>query len=584
MISSVKNGKQLYRRLLGYVLPHWRAFLISIVASVVVAGTETGFAAFLKPMIDGSFVQKDPWIIKMTPFIMVGIFFVRAVANYHSKYWMSWVARKVINVLRGQMFNQLLCLPVSFFDATPSGTLLSKLVYDVEQVARATTDSITILVRDSLTVIGLIGWIFYLNWRLALVLMIGAPFISMVVNTINKRFRRYSGRIQVSVGDITQIAEEAIEGQRVVKTFGGEAYESGRFDAANEKNRRLNMKLEKTNAASVPLIEFIAALASAGVIYVALQEVEKNALTVGAFMSFVGSMMLIHSPMKRLTRIFANLQKGIAAADSIFTLIDTPAEKDEGQRAISRASGAVEYRDVTFSYREGELDDVLHGVSLKIEPGQTIAFVGRSGSGKSTLVGLLPRFYDVQRGQILIDGTDLHEFPLQQLRDQISLVSQHITLFNDTIANNIAYGRLEGSDRQTIIAAAEAAHAMEFIDDLPEGLDTMVGENGVLLSGGQRQRLAIARALLKDSPILILDEATSALDTESERNIQAALEQVMKNRTTLVIAHRLSTIEGADCIVVMDKGRIIESGRHSELLEKNGQYAALYNMQFQDKD
>jgi len=584
MTSPTTDGKRLYRRLLGYVLPHWRAFIISIVASALVAGTETGFAAYLKPMIDGSFVEKDPFIIKMTPLILIGLFFVRGIANFLSKYWMSWVARKVINVLRGEMFAQLLRLPVSFFDSTPSGTLLSKLVYDVEQVARATTDSITILVRDSLTVIGLLILIFYLNWRLALVLMIGAPFIAYVVNSINRRFRRYSSRIQVSVGDVTQIAEEAIEGQRVVKTFGGEDYEAGRFEAANEKNRRLNMKLEKTNAASVPLVEFIAALASAGVIHVALQEVAKDALTVGAFVSFVGAMMMIHSPMKRLTRIAANIQRGVAAADSIFTLVDTRPETDEGRRSVSRVDGAVEYRNVSFSYREGELDDILQEVNLQVESGQTVAFVGRSGSGKSTLVGLLPRFYDVKHGQILIDGTDIREYPLRQLRDQISLVSQHITLFNDTIANNIAYGRLEGADRNTIIAAAEAAHAMEFINELPDGLDTMVGENGVLLSGGQRQRLAIARALLKDSPILILDEATSALDTESERHIQAALELVMKNRTTLVIAHRLSTIESADCIIVMDKGRIVESGRHSELLHQGGQYAALYNMQFQDKD
>jgi subfamily B ATP-binding cassette protein MsbA len=323
-------------------------------------------------------------------------------------------------------------------------------------------------------------------------------------------------------------------------------------------------------------------VASAGVIYFALQEVEDKALTVGAFMSFITSMMMVHSPMKRLTNITANLQKGIAAADSIFTLIDTPAEDDQGEKPITRARGEVEYRDVSFAYGEGK-SDVLKNINLHISPGQTVALVGRSGSGKSTLVGLLPRFYDISRGQILVDGQDIRDFPLRNLRDQISLVSQHITLFNDTIANNIAYGRLEGADRETVIAAAEAAHAMEFIRELPEGLDTMVGENGVLLSGGQRQRLAIARALLKDSPILILDEATSALDTESERNIQEALEQVMQNRTTLVIAHRLSTIENADRIIVMERGEMIESGRHDELLAKNGQYAGLYNMQFQDK-
>lgn len=581
MTATITDGKRLYRRLLGYVLPHWRAFAISIISLLVVAGTEVGFAAYIKPLMDGSFVDKDPQVIQFAPLILIGLFFIRGIATYLSKYWMSWVARKVINVLRGQMFGQLLRLPVSFFDSTPSGTLLSKLVYDVEQVARATTDSITIMVRDSVTVVGLLGWMFFLNWRLALVLMIGAPFIAQVINIINKRFRRYSTRIQDSVGDVMQIAEEAIEGQRVVKTFGGEGYEAERFEAANEKNRMLNMKLLKTNAASVPVVEFVAAVASAGVIYFALQEVEQEALTVGAFMSFITSMMMMHSPMKRLTNITANLQRGIAAAESIFTLIDTPPELDRGEQPISRARGELEYRDVRFRYREDK-DDVLQTISFHAEPGQIIALVGRSGSGKSTLVSLLARFYDVSGGQILIDGEDIRSFPLPQLRDQISLVSQHITLFNDSIANNIAYGRLEGASREAIIAAAEAAHAMEFIRELPEGLDTMVGENGVLLSGGQRQRLAIARALLKDSPILILDEATSALDTESERHIQAALEEVMQNRTTLVIAHRLSTIENADRIMVMEKGRVVESGRHSELLAKSGQYAALYNMQFQD--
>jgi ATP-binding cassette, subfamily B, bacterial MsbA len=582
-MSAVKSdGTRIYRRLLGYVFPHWRAFVISVICLMIVGATEAGFAAFIKPMIDGSFVEKDPFVIKYTPLILIGLFFFRGIATYLSRYWMSWVARKVINVLRGQMFAQLIHLPVSWFDSMPSGTLLAKLVYDVEQVARASTDSISILVRDTLSVVGLIGWMFYLNWHLALILMIGAPFIAQVINTVNRRFRRYSTRIQNSVGEVTQIAEEAIEGQRVVKTFGGEEYELQRFETANEHNRMLNMKLERTNAAAVPVVEFISAIASAGVIYFALQEVDKEALSVGAFVSFVAAMMMTHSPMKRLTGIAANMQRGIAAAESIFALIDTPTEKDEGTQQLTRGRGEIEFDNVTFRYAEDK-SIVLHDLNLHIGAGMSVALVGRSGSGKTTLASLIPRFYDVSRGRILIDGIDIRDLPLRQLRDQIALVSQHITLFNDTIANNIAYGRLEGSSREAIIEAAEAAHAMEFIRELPEGLDTMVGENGVLLSGGQRQRLAIARALLKDSPILILDEATSALDTQSERHIQAALEKVMENRTTLVIAHRLSTIESADRIAVMEKGRVIESGKHAELLTQNGQYATLYNMQFQEK-
>ncbi len=582
MKPATSNGTRIYRRLLGYVFPYWRAFIISIFSLVIVALSEVAFAAYIKPLIDGSFVEKDPNVVKFAPLILAGIFLFRGIATFLSRYWMSWVARKVINVLRGQMFAQLIHLPVSWFDMMPSGTLLSKLVYDVEQVARASTNAISILVRDTLTVFSLIVWMFYLNWHLALVLMVGAPFIAQVINKVNRRFRSYSTRIQNSVGEVTQIAEEAIEGQRVVKTFGGEEYELSRFEVANENNRMLNMKLERANAAATPVVEFIAALASAAVIYFALRQVEESGLTAGSFVSFISAMMLMHSPMKRLTGIAANLQKGIAAADSIFKLIDTPREKDEGKKEVERVRGEVAFEKVNFRYGD-EKSYVLHDLDLKMDAGMSVALVGRSGSGKTTMASLLPRFYDVTEGRILIDGCDIREMPLRQLRDQIALVSQHITLFNDTIANNIAYGRLEGSSRDAIIAAAEAAHAMEFIRELPEGLDTMVGENGVLLSGGQRQRLAIARALLKDSPILILDEATSALDTASERHIQAALEKVMQNRTTLVIAHRLSTIESADRIVVMEKGRVIESGKHAELLAHNGQYAALYNLQFQEK-
>jgi subfamily B ATP-binding cassette protein MsbA len=580
--STQTAGRVIYRRLLAYVWPHWRAFFIAIAALILVAATEASFAAFLKPMMDGSFVDKDPEIIKLTPFVLIGIFLLRGGAAFVSSYLMSWVAQKVICTLRGEMFEQLLRLPVNFFDNTPSGTLISKLIYDVQQVARASTDVVTTLVRDSFTVFGLLGWMFYLNWQLASILMLGTPLIAQAIHVINRRFRRYSTRIQNSMGNVAQIAEEAIDGQRVVKTFGGQEYEQTRFTQANEKNRRLNMKMAATNAASVPVVQMVAAVASAIVITIALKQVAQDALSVGSFMSFIASMMMLHSPMKRLTKIASSLQQGIAAAESIFAFIDTPAERDQGTCELVRSNGAVRYQNVSFSYGDDKCH-VLHDIALDIAPGQSVAFVGRSGSGKSTLASLLARFYDVSEGQIQIDGHDIRDIPLEQLRNQMALVTQHITLFNDTIANNIAYGSLGEASREAIISAAEAAHAMEFICELPDGLDTMVGENGVLLSGGQRQRLAIARALLKDAPILILDEATSALDTESERHIQAALEKLMQNRTTLVIAHRLSTIEKADNIVVMERGRIIESGRHAELLAHDGQYAVLYNMQFQDK-
>ncbi len=573
---------RLYRRLLRYVVPHWRVFLLAAAALVVVAASEAAFAALIKPMMDGTFVARDSAVIKWAPVVMIVLFLFNGIASYAASMGMQWVARQVIKTLRSEMFSRLLKLPVAYFDSTASGNLISKLIYDVEQVSMASTEAVSVLIRDTLTVVALLGWMFYLNWQLALILLLGAPIIAKVINTISGHARRYSSRIQHSVGDVAHVAEETIEAQRVVKTFGGQSYETSRFTEANERNRRLTMRLESNVAASVPLVQFIAAVASAGIIYVATMEPMLDKITPGAFVSFLAAMMMLYAPTKRLTRVTVVLQRGLAAAESIFGFLDTPPEVDEGRQRIERSRGAVEYRGVTFHYNSDQAP-VLHDVNLSIAPGQTVALVGRSGSGKSTMVSLLPRFYDLQQGQILLDGIDIRDLELENLRDQIALVSQHIVLFNDTIEHNIAYGRMSGVARSEVERAAEAAHAMEFISELPLGLDTLVGENGVLLSGGQRQRIAIARALLKDAPILILDEATSALDTHSERHIQQALEVLMQNRTTLVIAHRLSTIENADVIAVMDKGCIVEAGRHRELLARNGHYAALHNLQFRDE-
>ncbi|QEP44159.1 lipid A export permease/ATP-binding protein MsbA [Ectothiorhodospiraceae bacterium BW-2] len=576
-MSSSQSTWTVYRRLLGYILPHWRLFLIAIIGLILVAATETGFAALMKPMLDGSFVERDEEIIHWTPYVLIGLFLVRGIAGYLAEYYMAWVARTVIKTLRTEMFSQMLRLPVTFYDTSPAGTIISKLIYDVEQVALAATDIITVMIRDTLTIIGLLGWMFYIDWQLALILMLGTPFVAATINAINRRFRRYSHRIQESMGSVSHIAEEVIEGQREVKSFGGQPYERYRFEQANEDNRRLNMKLLATSAASVPVVQLISATSAALVIAFALRQPD---LSVGSFISFISAMMLMLAPMKRLTRITANLQRGVAGARSIFNFIDAPPEPDQGQQQLSGCQGAIRYRKVSFNYPNQPQRQVLKEIELDIQPGERVALVGRSGGGKTTLVNLLPRFYLCSEGEITIDGVPINALSLSSLRQHIALVSQNITLFNDTIAHNIAYGQLEQVSQQQLRLATEQAHALEFIEQLPEGFHTIVGENGVMLSGGQRQRLAIARALLKDAPILILDEATSALDTESERHIQAALERLMEGRTTLVIAHRLSTIENADRIIVLDRGVIAEQGSHQQLLQLDGLYAALHRMQF----
>jgi subfamily B ATP-binding cassette protein MsbA len=578
--SSPVTARKLYGRLLGYAKPYWKQFLATIIAMVVFAASETGVAAMMKPLVDGSFVDRDPSVIQMLPLLLIGIFLIRGVASFFTTYGLGWIARNVIHQLRQEMFDRLLALPSSYFDKSTSGQLMSKLLFDVEQVNSAATDAVLTLIRDSLTILGLLAWMLYLNGLLSLIIFVTVPFIAILVYQVSRRFRRISKNIQGSMGDVSHLCGEVIDGHREVKTFGSQAYERARFDRVNRTNRSQVMKRIATDATSQPVIQFITVLGLATVIFFATSPGVMESISVGNFISFVTAMFMILTPLKRLTKVNGKLQAGIAAAESIFALIDEAPEKDQGTRVIERAAGQIDYQHVHFHYDNSDRP-VLKDINLSVSPGETVAFVGHSGSGKTTLVSLLSRFYNHTDGRILIDGIEIQSLTLHALRQQISLVNQQVVLFNDTIANNIAYGQAADMDETLIIEAAKAAHAWDFIQKLPQGLQTMVGENGVLLSGGQRQRLAIARALLRDAPILILDEATSALDTEAERHIQAALENLMKNRTTLVIAHRLSTIENADKIIVMHDGEIIETGTHQSLIAHGQHYAELHRLQFQ---
>lgn len=571
------DGVAIYRRLLRYVRPYIAMFLLAVLGMILFSGTEAAFARIIQPLLDDGFVARDPKALTWIPTLIIAIFALRIVSNFLSDYGMNYVARSVIRDLRREMFAQLMRLPVRFYDTTSSGNLLSKLLYDVEQLAFATSTVITIIIRDSLTILALLGLLLYYSVELTLILLAAAPLLVWLVMFVSKRFRKLSRRIQESMGDLSSVSEEIIGAHREIRVFGGQDYEARRFADINQRNRRQFLKLAVTNALSSPVIQFIVAVAFALMIYSAFE----LDLQVGEFGSYLTAMLLLMQHAKRLTSVNVNLQRGIAAAQSVFEFLDQAPERDTGTLALPRAQGAIRYEGVSFRYHP-DAEPVLQDIDLDIAPGETVAFVGRSGAGKTTLVNLLPRFYEADTGCIRLDGHDIRELRLANLRSHMALVSQHVTLFNDTIAHNIAYGALDTASRDDLVRAAKAAHALEFIEKLPEGFDTLVGENGVLLSGGQRQRLAIARAILKDAPILILDEATSALDTESERHIQAALEELMQNRTTLVIAHRLSTIERADRIVVLSQGRIVESGRHDELLARGGHYAALYRHQFSE--
>lgn len=570
---------KLYTRLLGYVKPYWRVFSLSVLAMMVVAATEPALPALAKPLLDASFVDKDPTMMRWIPIALIGVFLIRGLASFGGDVAMHWVAQKVVMDLRNSMFARLIRLPTRYYDTTTTGVLISKFTYDTGLVTRAATTVITTGIKDSLVVVGLLSYLLYTNWRLTLITLVVGPVIVWIIRTFSTRLRRMSRFEQQAMGDLNQVLEESIGGQRVVKVFDGQAYEQSRFEAATNKVRRFTMKGIVAAAANVPLTQLAAAFAVAAIVYLAIDQAARNQTTVGGFVAFLGALLMLLAPIKRITQISQQLQRGLAGCESVFGLIDEQPEPDTGTRQLGRARGDIEYRDVVFRYGDDD-KPALRNVSLKINAGETVALVGASGSGKSTLANLLPRFYAPSSGQVLIDGIPLGEIALPTLRANIALVSQDIVLFNDTIAANIAYGRLAGVSEAQIRRAADAAHATTFIEENPEGFQTLIGENGVRLSGGQRQRLAMARAFLKDAPVLILDEATSALDSESERHVQAALEELMQGRTTIVIAHRLSTIERADRIVVLHEGEIVESGRHAELLARGGRYAALHRMQF----
>ena len=577
--NQANQAGRVYRRLLSYVRPYWFVFLLGILATVLYSSVDAGVTYLLKPGVDQGFIGKNQDFIKWVPLGLLTIFVLRGFASFVSTYCMTWVGRTVVMEFRQHIFSHLLRLPAAYFDKRTSGELLATIIYNVEQVAEASTTSLITIVRESVFVLGLLTVMMVVSWRLTLMFFIIAPVIAIIVTYSSRRLRRLSKNVQNLVGSITQVAEEGIEGYRVIRTYGGERYECDKFNQVTEANRKREMNVAVVNGLTSPIVQLLAGIVIIITVYLATMHVAN--ITPGGFVSFIGAMLLILKPLKNLTTVNSSIQKGIAGADSIFDLLDTEAERDIGQRSLPNLCGDIVFKDVCFSYGN-QSADVLHDINLTVKAGETIAIVGRSGAGKSSLVSLLPRFYDTTSGTITLDNLPIDSLKLYDLRQQIAYVSQQIVLFNDSIEHNIAYGRLDSATTDDVVAAAKAAHAYEFIMQFEQGFKTQIGEKGLRLSGGQRQRLSIARAILKNAPILILDEATSSLDSESERYIQAALEKLMRGRTSFVIAHRLSTIERADKIIVMDAGKIIEIGNHQQLLKSSKIYAHLYAMQFKE--
>jgi subfamily B ATP-binding cassette protein MsbA len=578
--SSQSSG-QLYLRLLSYVRPHARIFALALAGMVAAAATEPLFPMLMKPLLDGGFAAGAQPALPPLAFAaaLVIIFILRGALTFTGHYCIAWVANRVVLDLRASMFARLVRFPARYFDDQSSAALLSKVAYDVANVSAAATTALTVLVRDTIVIAGLFAWLLYLNWKLTLIALAVAPPVAYFVKLLSLRLRRMARGSQHAMGDLAHVLEETIECHRVVKIFGGQEYEEKRFAHASRTLRGFSMRQKVPEALTTPVTHFLAACALSVIVYIALQESLASRTTVGEFVSFITAMLMLFAPIKHLTEVNGAVQRGLAAAESVFGMIDAPIEEDRGTVVLGRARGEIAYEGVGFVY-PSRTEPALREVELRIRSGETVALVGPSGGGKSTLVNLLPRFYSPTAGRITLDGHDIQTLTLESLRSNLALVSQDVVLFNDSVYANIAYGRMGGASEKEVIAAAEAAHAMGFIRETPEGLNTLIGENGLRLSGGQRQRLAIARALLKNAPVLILDEATSALDTESERQVQAALETLMRGRTTIVIAHRLSTIERADRIVVLERGRVVESGRHAELLARGGVYARLHQVQF----